>query len=56
MRPDIDAAVSALQRIATDPEGARRNTAVLAADLRARYAPDRIAGEFVAALERAGIG
>jgi glycosyltransferase involved in cell wall biosynthesis len=56
MRPDIDAAVSALQRVAADPQGARRNTAVLAADLRARYAPGRIAGEFVAALERAGIG
>jgi glycosyltransferase involved in cell wall biosynthesis len=56
VQPDIDAAVSALRRIAADPGGARSHATGLAAHLQARHAPERIAGEFVAALERAGIG
>jgi glycosyltransferase involved in cell wall biosynthesis len=54
--PDLDAAVAALRRVRSDPEGARRAAAGQSERLRRLFAPPVVARQFLESLARLGVG
>jgi len=52
--PDLDAAVDALRWVRANPEAARARAARQTTQLRARYAPDVVADDLLAAIARMG--